>query len=136
MSEKPAYSLWEKISNLRMASSMLYDRARIGGATPEKIAKEIEPLSQILNDTILKGVQDDFAGVVFSLHALEHQAQAHEMDAKFLLTKAADCRHHAGQIRKHLLDDMKAKGLKNRADHGCHATISVAPSGAEVLTVR
>jgi hypothetical protein len=109
--EKSALHLSEQILALRAAASSIYDRGYALGEKPEVIAETIKPLQNTMKKIIESAAHKDLPGCVLAVQRLESQAKAHEDDAKFLMDKATNARHHSANVKRAVIFEMKKNGV-------------------------
>lgn len=114
LKEQSAVTLADKIFALRAAASAIYDRGIVMGRKPEDLTKDIKPLSDALDRLIIQAAQTDLPGCVIAVQRLESQARAHDEDAKYLIQKAQNNRHHAQDIKDAIIEKMKSDGVTER----------------------
>jgi hypothetical protein len=114
LKQESAVTFSDKIFALRAAASSIYDRGMILGKNPEDLAKDIKPLSEALDRLIIQAAQTDLPSCVIAVQRLESMARAHDEDAKYLIQKAQNNRHHARDIKDAIIEKMKRDGVTER----------------------
>ncbi len=135
MEKKSALSLSENILSLRAAASAIYDRGFAMGQKPTEIEETLKPLQQTLKKIIEMASHNDLPGCVLAVQRLESQARAHEEDAKFLMQKAENARHHAENVKNAVITKMRKDGVTER--HVGDFTLTLAKvDGKEILILK
>lgn len=131
-----ALHLSERIFALRAAASAVYDRGFAVGKSPEELRTEIEPLTKALDKIINQAAVDDLPGCVMAVQRLETQARAHEEDAKFLIEKADNARHHAQSVKDAVTAQMKREGVSEKRVGGFTLVLVRTADGLDELVLR
>lgn len=130
-----ATGLFQKLVRIRLSASILYDQGRAQGKDQEALGRDIKPLMDRLDKMIAHGVDHDLPGVVFAMKALEHEIQAQERDAQFLIEKICNTKEHLEKIRGAMIRNLKERGVNDRMEGGYSVTLTER-DGEPELTVR
>lgn len=103
------FALFEKMSSLRAAASLLFDKGTIRGIPKEQVAKDLEPIQKALTDAVETATLAEKINAIQGFQALQ---KGHEAHIDFLVNKAQEAAIHAETIKQTIIRDMKAKNIE------------------------
>lgn len=126
------FALFQKMTSLRAAAALLFDKATIKGIPKEQVAKDLEPIQKALSQAVEAA---PIAEKIHAIKAFQAQKTGHDEHVQYLLNKIHECEHHAEQIKQTIIRDMKAKNLEQIAEDDFIVTLT--KEGEELmLTIR
>lgn len=103
---RPIAAFYEFIQMLRMSAMAKYEIETAKGTPSLELAEKLKPTMDTLEAAQHEASENDFDGVCHAVIQFELDADAFEEHAKYLQTKAADCRAHGDKLRTLLMERM------------------------------
>lgn len=128
--------LFQKIQDLRLAASAIYDKLKASGEKEELIQIELEPFQTSVESIIRHTVENDLHACVRASREFHHHSGAFDEMAKFYIQKAFDAREHARHIEELIVTRMVKSGVTELQDEFSSATLVDSIDGSKVLNLR
>lgn len=128
-------SLFEKLSRLRSLAAMLNDKAEVSGMSPEQIAREIQPIRDLMQQLVAKDAEEAPERVAGAVLGFSEQKRSMLEMAQIYQTKAQDAQTHADFLKAALLKRMRQRGEDYLEADGFLIS-RVRVEGGETILVR
>ena len=125
-------SFSDQLARLRGHASLVYDRGVLAGLKREEVAKEIEPIRELMDRLIDDHAKRDLASCALAISQLERHAEGFLKDAEILRQRAEDARSHAQAIRAAIAKHMIHIHKSILEQGGVFATLIETPQGSVV----
>lgn len=119
---KVSTTFYKSIKHIRQTAMSLFDKGRAMGMSNEAIAEALSPTHDALEKVMIHAVENDIAGCIIAIRALEEEAKSYNALAAEWGEKAADSLHHANEIRSRILGRMAKNGEQIIDDRGFTAS--------------